>query len=79
VFAVRLATALTRSGCSLGPRVLELSHGPYNEAIRNVDEEEFLRNLVHIRYNAPRIHLNVSSITAQYKLAGGAPTIRPAH
>jgi hypothetical protein len=37
-----------------------------------VSEEQLLRNLVHIRYNEPRIHLNVSSIAAQFELDGGA-------
>jgi len=52
--------------------VLEQSHGRYNEAVRRVSEEQLLRNLVHIRYNEPRIHLEVSSIAAQYELDAGA-------
>jgi hypothetical protein len=39
------------SGCAFGPRVLEQTHGRYNEAVRQVEEEELLRNLVHLRYN----------------------------
>ena len=52
--------------------VLEQSHGRYTEAIRHVDEEKLLRNLVHMRYNEIPLNLNVSSIAAQYELAGGA-------
>jgi hypothetical protein len=52
--------------------VLERSHGRYNEAVRQVNEEQLLRNLVHMRYNEPRVHLDVSSIAAQYELDAGA-------
>jgi hypothetical protein len=51
--------------------VLERSHGRYNEAVRRVDEEQLLRNLVHVRYNEIPLNLNVSSIAAQYELDGG--------
>jgi hypothetical protein len=63
--------ALPTGGCSFGPKVLELSHGRYNEAVRRVYEEQLLRNLVHMRYNEPPLDLNVSSIAAQYELDGG--------
>src|SRR5262249_31610763 len=64
--------ALTAGGCTFGPRVLERSYGPYYESLRHVDEEEFLRNLVHMRYNEIPGSLNVSSIAAQYELSGQA-------
>ena len=63
---------LQGGGCAFGPKVLERSHGRYNEAVRRVDEEQLLRNLVHIRYNETPVHLNVTSIAAQYELTGGA-------
>lgn len=67
-----LVCALVGSGCAFGPFALEQSHGRYNEAVRRVDEEQLLRNLVHVRYNEIPLNLNVSSIAAQYELAGGA-------
>ncbi|WP_240907021.1 hypothetical protein [Paludisphaera rhizosphaerae] len=67
-----LCCALTGGACSFGPQTLERSHGRYNEAIRRVDEEQLLRNLVHIRYNETPLNLNVSSIAAQYELSGTA-------
>jgi hypothetical protein len=70
--AVILPGALTGGGCAFGPYTLERSHGRYNEAIRRVEEEQLLRNLVHVRYNEIPLNLNVSSIAAQYELAGGA-------
>ncbi len=72
VLAWGLGLASTTGGCAFGPKVLELSHGRYNEAVRLVDEEQLLRNLVHMRYNEIPLNLNVSSIAAQYELAGGA-------
>jgi hypothetical protein len=73
--SLTLGIALAGSGvgcAAFGPKVLERSHGRYNEAVRRVDEEQLLRNLVHIRYNETPVHLNVASIAAQYELAGGA-------
>src|SRR4051812_30944743 len=64
--------ALALSGCALGPRALERSHGRFGDAVLRVNEEELLRNIVRIRYNESPLSLNVSSIAAQYELAGGA-------
>jgi hypothetical protein len=52
--------------------VLEHTHGRYYESFREVHEQEFLRNLVHLRYNEYPFSLNVSSVAAQYELAGSA-------
>src|SRR5271165_4886213 len=60
------------AGCAFGPRVLEKSHGRYQESIRQVDEEQLLRNLVHLRYSELPLELDVSSIAAQYELNGSA-------
>jgi hypothetical protein len=61
------------AGCaSFGPAALERSHGRYNEAVHEVEAEEFLRNLVRVRYNESPSSLNVTSIAAQYELAGQA-------
>jgi hypothetical protein len=37
------------AGCALGPKALERTHGPYNDSVRRVYEEQLLRNLVRIR------------------------------
>jgi len=60
------------SGCAFGPRILEKTHGRYQESVRQVDEEQLLRNIVHLRYSEVPIELNVSSIATQYELAGAA-------
>jgi hypothetical protein len=63
---------ITIWGCGFGPMVLEKTHARFNEAVRRVDEEQLLRNLVRIRYNETPLKLGVSSIAAQYELAGSA-------
>jgi hypothetical protein len=72
VLAWGLGVAGTTGGCAFGPKVLEKSHGRYNEAVRRVDEEQLLRNIVRLRYNETPMDLNVSSIAAQYELDGTA-------
>jgi hypothetical protein len=66
-----LSLGLTGGGCAFGPKVLEKTHGLYNEAVRRVDEEQLLRNIVRLRYNETGLELNVSSIASQYELAAG--------
>jgi hypothetical protein len=70
LFGMILAAA--GSGCAFGPRVLEKTHGRYQESVRQVDEEQLLRNLVHLRYGEGVLSLKVSSIASQYELAGAA-------
>ncbi len=62
----------TFCGCAFGPRVLEKTHGRYQESVRQVDEEQLLRNIVHLRYSEVPLELTVSSIATQYELAGAA-------
>ena len=50
VLSCGLSLGLT-GGCAFGPKVLEKTHGRYNEAVRRVDEEQLLRNIVRLRYN----------------------------
>jgi hypothetical protein len=72
--AVACGTALgvAGGGCGFGPLLLEKTHGRYNEAVRSVDEEQFLRNIVRMRYNETPLDLTVSSIAAQYEIDGSA-------
>jgi hypothetical protein len=72
ILACGAALALAGSGCSFGPKVLEQTHGRYNESVRLVYEEQFLRNLVHMRYNETPSALNVTAIAAQYELTAQA-------
>jgi hypothetical protein len=70
--ACGLALGPAAGGCAFGPRALERSYGPYYESVRHADEEELLRNLVHVRYNETPSSLGVSSIAAQYELTAHA-------
>ena len=67
-----LGLAALSSGCAFGPKALERTHGRYNEAVRHVEEEQVLRNIVHLRYNEAPLNLDVNSITTQYELAAQA-------
>jgi hypothetical protein len=60
------------SGCALGPKALERTHGLYNEAVRSVEQEELLLNIVRLRYTEPTLKLNVQTINSQYELTGNA-------
>jgi hypothetical protein len=64
--------ALAGGGCSFGAHVLEKTHGPYNQAMRRVEEEQLLRNIILLRYNECPLNLNVTSIAAQYELSSQA-------
>lgn len=58
-------------GCSFGPRAIEKTHGKYAAAVQQVEEEQFLKNVVRYRYvEAPR-NLEISAIAAQYELTAG--------
>lgn len=67
-----IVLAMGPTGCAFGPKVLERTHARYNESIRRVYEEQLLQNIVRFRYNEAPFRLSVSSIAAQYELAGGA-------
>ncbi len=63
---------LSVTGCALGPRALERTHGRYNEAVRHVYEEQLLANLVHLRYTESPSQMDVTAIAAQYELSSQA-------
>src|SRR5215471_21247463 len=67
-----LVPLLGAPGCAFGPRALEGSHGRYNEAVRTVNEEQLLRNLVHLRYTESPLNLEVTIIANQFELSGQA-------
>ena len=71
-FPVVAILALLASGCAFGPRALECSHRPYNDAVKQVTEEELLLNLIRLRYNDDFVHLDMSSVAAQYELDAAA-------
>jgi hypothetical protein len=56
------------AGCAFGPRTLEKTRLPYNQAIKRTAEEQLLLNIVRLRYTDTPSSLGVSSITAQHEL-----------
>ncbi len=67
-----LAAIFATSGCAFGPRALERTHGLYASAVQRVDEEQFLHNIVRLRYLEGATSLEVAAIAAQYELSASA-------
>jgi hypothetical protein len=56
-------------GCrSLGPRMLEETRVPYNEAVKTTTEEQLLLNIVRLRYTDTPSSLAISNIAAQFEM-----------
>lgn len=66
MFSVLVSLTLFLSGCVLGPSSLKNSRTFYNRAIQQTDQEEFLLNLVRMRYDQSVEFMQVPSITGQY-------------
>lgn len=64
-----LASLLAATGC-LGPRSLELTRLRYDEAVHETSEQQWLRNIVRLRYGDLPSFLDVSAITSQFELSG---------
>jgi len=63
--------ALASGGCALGPKAIEQTHGRYAEAVQRVEEEQFLTNVVRLRYTEASTEIAVASIAAQYEVSAG--------
>lgn len=68
VLVALLTLAPLLAGCVAGPKMLERSHGHYNDAVKQVGEEQMLLNVVRMRYNESPMRLDVSAIAAQYEV-----------
>lgn len=71
-FATLLLFVPLCSGCVLGPTALRKTHGRYHEAVKQVQDEALLRNLVRLRYTEAISTLDVASITAQFEADASA-------
>jgi hypothetical protein len=56
-------------GC-IGPRSLELTRLRYDQAVHETGEQQWLRNIVRLRYGELPSFLDVSAITSQFELSG---------
>ena len=87
VFAAAVLCAAV--GCqTIGPRSLRTTHPQYNHAISRTLDEQFLLNLVRLKYRDNPFFLEVSSVTTQQSVetemsasvkfaAGGGDTLTP--
>jgi hypothetical protein len=57
------------SGC-VGPKSLELTRLRYDQAVHETTEQQWLRNIVRLRYGDPPSVLDVSAITSQFEVSG---------
>lgn len=62
-----LVCCLVVGGCGFGPRALEKTRLPYNEAVKTTSEQQLLLNIVRLRYGESPSSLAVSSIAAQFE------------
>lgn len=63
-----LLLALVLPGC-IGPRSLELTRLRYDQAVNETSEQQWLRNIVRLRYGDLPSFLDVSAITSQFELS----------
>ncbi len=68
ILALGLLVALSAAGC-VGPRSLELPRLRYDQAVQETSEQQWLRNIVRIRYGDLPSILDVSAITSQFELS----------
>jgi hypothetical protein len=69
---VAVSLALAASGCSLGPKAIERTHGRYAQAVHRVEEEQFLANIVRLRYVEDSTIIAVTAIATQHEVSVGA-------
>jgi len=66
-----LAVAVSGGCRSFGPRALEETRLPYNEAVKVTTEQQLLLNIVRLRYTDTPSSLAISNIAAQFELVKG--------
>ena len=69
--ATLLLSALL-TGCSVGPGSLQRDHPRYTQALREIQDEHRLMNLVRLRYMETPVFLQVTSINTTYNVSANA-------
>ena len=69
--AILLFSALL-TGCSVGPSALQRDHPRYSQALREIQDEHRLLNLVRLRYMETPVFLQVTSINTTYNVGVNA-------
>ena len=77
--ARRLALALLvglglLTGCSIGPGAIRLNMLRYNDAVADTENEQFLLNIVRLRYKDPPKSVSVGSITSSFNVGVSGPS-----
>ena len=71
LIAILLFSALL-TGCSVGPGALQRDHPRYTQALREIQDEHRLLNLVRLRYMETPVFLQVTSINTTYNVGVNA-------
>src|SRR5579883_2687825 len=64
---------LTLAGCSIGPGVIRMNLLRYNRAVSDTENEQFLLNIVRLRYRDPPKTLTIGSVTSSFDVDATAP------
>lgn len=67
VFVLLIVPSAT--GC-IGPRSLQLTRLRYDQAVHETTDQQWLRNIVQLRYGDLPTFLDVAAITSQFELSG---------
>ncbi len=67
-----LLCSVLLAGCSFGPGSLQRDHPRYSQALREIQDEHRLMNLVRLRYMETPVFLQVTSINTTYNLGVNA-------
>ena len=79
LFTTGLLACALITGCGVGPRSMQRDYPRYSQAIRDIEDEHLLLNLVRMRYLENPVFLQISGITTTYGVdvdtsAGGGYT-----
>ena len=69
--AVSLA-CVPLTGCAIGPASIERDYPRYSQAMREIQDEHLLLNLVRLRYLETPVFLQLTSITTTYEVNANA-------
>ena len=79
LFTTGLLACALITGCGVGPRSMQRDYPRYSHAVRDIEDEHLLLNLVRMRYLESPVFLQISGITTTYGVdvdtsAGGGYT-----
>ncbi len=69
-----LAGLVLLTGCSIGPGTIRLNMLRYNDAVADTENEQFLLNIVRLRYKDPPKSITVGSITSSFNVGVSGPS-----